>query len=143
MDARFRTLQIIWAAMSAGVVTYTGVMVALILLGLVDMPGLPPIVLTLGALVAASILGTGLVVRRRLVEAIPPGGTPETRFGQYQTATMIGLALMEGGGLLLITLGLLAGSPTWVLAGGGASLLMLMNARPRANEAGIGGATRR
>ena len=143
MEARFRTLQLIWAAMSGGIVMYTGVMVVLLVLGLIEMPGLPRIALTLGAVVAASILGIGMVKRRRLIEAIPPGITPETRFGHYQTATIIGLGIMEGGGLFLITLGLVAGSPTWVLAGGGASLLMLAISRPRADEAGIGGAGRR
>ena len=138
MEARFKTLQIIWAAMLAGVVAYTAVLFVVLRLGMVEMPVLPAWVMTVGASVVLVYMAGVTVVRRRMVEAIPAGAAQDTRFAQYQTATIVGLALLEGGGLLLISLGILADSSIWVLAGGGASLWMMALARPQRSEAGIG-----
>ncbi len=46
---------------------------------------------------------------------------------------------MESGGLAVITLGVLASSTTWILAGGGAALGMMVLAKPNREEAGIDG----
>ncbi|MSR20156.1 MAG: hypothetical protein EXR91_04150 [Gemmatimonadetes bacterium] len=100
MEARFKTLQIIWAAMLAGVVAYTAVLFVVLRLGMVEMPVLPAWVMTVGAAVVLVYMAGVTVVRRRIVEAIPAGAAQDTRFAQYQTATIVGLALLEGGGLL-------------------------------------------
>ena len=137
MEARFKTLQIIWAAMLAGVVAYTAVLFVVLRLGMVEMPVLPAWVMTVGALVVLVYMAGVTVVRRRMIEAIPAGASQDTRFARYQTATIVGLALLEAGGLLLISLGILADSSIWVLAGGGASLWMMALARPQRSGAGI------
>ena len=138
MEARFKTLQVIWAVMLAGVVTYTAVLFVLVRLGMVDMRVLSPSILTVGAAAVLVYMAGVTVVRRRMIEAIPAGASQDTRFARYQTATIVGLALLEAGGLLLISLGILADSSIWVLAGGGASLWMMALARPQRSEAGIG-----
>ncbi len=61
---------------------------------------LPAWVMTVGASVVLVYMAGVTVVRRRMVEAIPAGAAQDTRFAQYQTATIVGLALLEGGGLL-------------------------------------------
>jgi hypothetical protein len=47
------------------------------------------------------------------------------------------MVLMQSGGLIVITLGLVSSSPTWILAGGGAAVGMMALARPTAEETGI------
>ena len=143
MEARFRTLLIIWAAMLSGVVTYTAVVFVVLRLGVMEMPALPSWVMTAVASALLIYMGGVTVVRRRMVEAIPAGIAQDARLARYQTATIVGLGLLEAGGLMLISAGILARSPTWVLAGGGASLWMMALARPQRSEAGIGGPRRR
>lgn len=142
MEARFKTLQTVWLALLGGVAAYTTAGVLLITVAALDVGVLGPSVLTVAAATVVVYMAGGLVVRRRMVDAIPAGVDEETHFARYQTATLVGLGLLESGGLLLVTLGLLANAPTWVLAGGAASLCMMTLARPRKNEARLGGAER-
>jgi amino acid transporter len=88
-----------------------------------------------GALV---LMLSGLGLKRRLVGAIPRGAHEAKRLEQYFAATIVGLALVEGGGLFLITLSIVADTPVWVLAGGGTALWMLVIGRPRREETGPG-----
>ena len=106
---------------------------------MVEMPVLPSWVITVGASAVLVYMAGVTVVRRRMVDLIPARAAQDTRFARYQTATIVGLALHEGGGLLLISLGILADSSIWVLAGGGASLWLMALARPKRSEAGMGG----
>lgn len=137
MEARFKTLQIIWAALLGGTAGYTAVVAVVVQLRVVDAPALPPGVMAIAATVAVLHMGVGTVARRRMIEAIPTDAPHDARFAKYQMATIVGLAILEAGGLLVITLGILADSTTWVLAGGGASLWTMALARPQRSEAGI------
>ena len=133
---RIRTLQIIWAAMVAGVVIYTAVVAVVMRTGSTPSASLDPSIMNLiGAGVLAYMVG-GVFARRTMVERIPRDAAPEARMGAYQTAVIVGLALSESGGLILVTMGMLTGAPTWVLAGGGAAAILMFMARPTGEEIG-------
>ncbi|NNF14629.1 MAG: hypothetical protein HKN72_15485, partial [Gemmatimonadetes bacterium] len=50
------------------------------------------------------------------------------------TACIITLALIEGGGLIVITLSIVTGVATWALVGGGAAVVVMLMARPARSE---------
>ena len=92
--------------------------------------------LLIGAGVLAYMVG-GVFVRRTMVERIPRDAEPEARMAAYQTAVILGLALSESGGLILVTLGMLTGASTWVLAGGASAAVLMFMARPTGEEIGV------
>ena len=133
-ELSIRQLRIVWAGMIGGTVTYTAVVYVLISTGTVEMAAFGPDVMNVvGAVVMLQMVGA-VFLRRRLVAAIPDDAAPEVRQARYGSATIIALALMEGGGLLLITFGMMTGAATWVLAGGGAAAVLMLFARPSEEE---------
>lgn len=138
METRFKTLQIVWAAMMAGVFLYALVTYALIALGSITLDALPRRVLTLVAPVAVVGMIAGTVLRRRLIDAIPASLAPEQRLERYSVASITGLALIEGCGLLIITLALAAGAATWAILGGGLAIGTMGVSGPKRDEAGLG-----
>ena len=129
-------LRVIWMAMIGGTASYTLVIFALVSLGAISVDALPAAVMDGAGGLAILIMGGALFLRRALVARIPSSADREARITQYATATIVG---MESGGLIVITLGLVSSSPTWILAGGGAAVGMMALARPTAEEAGIEG----
>ena len=125
--------------MIGGTASYTLVIFALVSLGVVSVDALPAAVMDGAGGLAILIMGGALFLRRALVARIPSSADREARITQYATATIVGMVLMESGGLIVITLGLVSSSPTWILAGGGAAVGMMALARPTAKEAGIEG----
>ena len=108
-------------------------------LGTVAVEALPAVVTTVAGGLAILLMGSALFLRRALLAGIPRSADREARLKQYRTATIVGLALIESGGLVVITFGLLSSSPTWILAGGGAAVGMMALTRPTTEEAGIDG----
>ena len=133
-EMSLRQLRIVWGAMIGGTVTYTAVVYVLTATGTVEMAAFGQDIMNIvGAVVMLQMVGA-VVLRRRLVAAIPSHAEPDVRRSRYASATIIALALMEGGGLLLITFGMMTGSATWVLAGGGAAAVLMLFARPSEDE---------
>lgn len=137
MDARLRVIRILWLALMGGVATYTVIAVCLLTIGGIRFGALPPVAVSVGSVVVIVYMVAAVLVRRRLVAAIPRDADDQTRLGRYQSATILGLALLEAGGLFVITLGMLADAPAWILAGGLAAIWMMALGRPRADEAGL------
>jgi hypothetical protein len=136
---RFKVLQIIWLALMGGVASFAIVAYVLLTVVGIEMPGLPPIVLRVAAPAAVVGMAVGLLVRRKLLDAIPASAQGEQRVASYQAAVIVGLAVIEGCGLLIIVLSLVAGAPNWIPSGAAITLLMMAIARPRADEAGATG----
>ena len=125
-----KPLQVIWLGLMGGLVAYACVAVALVTVGGLDIGGLPPIVVIVTRVLALVIMGLGLWMRRALLAQIPrdlPAGERETR---SQTVTLASLALIEGGGILMITTSMIVGAPAWILVGAGAAVLLMVMARP-------------
>jgi hypothetical protein len=139
MTDRFRVLQIIWLALMGGVVMFAGV--AYVLMTIVDlqMPGLPPIVMRVVGPSAVVMMAGALMVRRRLLDAIPVSAGTNERLTRYSAAVIMSLALIEGPGLLIIVLSLVSNAPSWIPAGAAVTLLMMVLARPRREELGTAG----
>jgi hypothetical protein len=133
---RGRQLRIVWLAMCVGVATYTVVIFALVSAGTLALGVLDKSIVNVVASGVIVYMAAGLAVRRAMIARIPAGADPQARLAKYWTATIVALALMESGGLIVITLGMLASSPTWILAGGGAALGMMLLARPGQSEIG-------
>jgi hypothetical protein len=136
MTDRFKVLQIVWLAMMGGVVTFAVVAHALLTVMDLEMAGLPPMVLRVAGPVAVVMMGAGLLVRRKLLEAIPPGARGEERLARYHAAVLVGLAIIEGGGLLVIVLSLVSNAPSWIPAAAAITLGMMVLGRPRREELG-------
>lgn len=130
-------LQVIWGALVGGVVLYTLLIFVLMTAGTLDIASLDPSIMNMvGAAVMVYLVG-GIIVRRTMVGAIPDDADRSDKIQRYRVAIIVPMALMESGGLIVITLGLLSGSATWVLAGGGAAAALMLMARPSADEIGI------
>lgn len=131
----FQTLRVVWMAMVGGTLLYTLVAYVLLLAGVIDVGSAfgPEVMNYVGAFAVAQIV-VSLVVRRRLVAATPPGASREERMNHYFTACVVTLALIEGGGLFVITFSIITGVATWALVGGGAAVVVMVMARPLQSE---------
>ena len=87
--------------------------------------------------VAVTMMAGALVLRRTLVQKIPRDLPMDQRIARYQAATLIGLESIESAGILVISLALVSGATSWILAGGGAAALLMMTARPSEAEIGL------
>lgn len=132
-----RQLRMIWMALMGGVASYTAVVFVLVSLGTLALGSLPANIVNAAAGGVLVYMALGVAIRRTMLARLPPDGDDESRLTHYRSAVLIPLALMESGGLVIITLGMLSSSPTWVLAGGGAALAMMWMSRPNATEAGL------
>jgi len=134
-EARFRTAQIIWVALMAGVGAFAVVAFTLIAVLGQSFGTLEPQVLYVAAPVLVVMMFAGPVTGRRLEERIPRELAPSERLQRYQAARIVALALCEGPGLLAIVLALLSDQASWALAGGAASIWFMILARPRREDA--------
>ena len=131
------TLRAVWGALLGSVVVYTLLIWALMWTGTLGMEVLPTSIMSLVGAAVLVYMVAGVFVRRALVARIDPSLDREARLAAYTRATIVGLGLTESGGLILITLGLLSGSPTWVLVGGLAAAVLMLGGRP--DESDLGG----
>ena len=108
MEARFKTLQVMWGALMAGVLSYAVVAYCLVVFGGVVLSLAPRRALTFVGPVAVFGMVVGAMVQQSLGRAIPRDLDPTQRMARYASAVIVGLAVTEGCGLLVVTLGLLA-----------------------------------
>lgn len=128
-----KQLQILWAAMIGGVLVYAAVAYSLIVLGGIEFHAFDPAIMSvLGGVVLAWMVAA-LGVRRVMLARIPRDLPPEERRPRYLSTIVVVLALIEGGGLLMITFGMLVGAESWILVGGAAAAVFMVLARPTAD----------
>lgn len=127
--AELRQVRILWGAFMGGVALYTAVGWYVARSGVLASEGLDPGIVNAVATGVLVYMIAGVVFRRALVARLPRTDAA-ARSERYRVATMIGLALIESGGLVIITLGVLSHAPAWVLAGGSSALVMMLFARP-------------
>ncbi|MDX1647608.1 MAG: hypothetical protein R3304_10725 [Longimicrobiales bacterium] len=129
-----RALRVFWTLMIVTTLVYTGVVYGMMATGSVDVAAFDSSIMNVvGASVMVLLVGA-LVVRRRMLAVIPQDATPEERISRYGRLSVIAMAIMESGGILVITFAMLSGSPTWVLAGGGAAAILMLMAKPSREE---------
>ena len=135
---KLRELRIIHAAMLGGTVLYTLLAAFLVFTGVISVGtgGLPIPMQYAGAAILL-LMFAGVFLRRHLVGQISLDDPPEVRAPAYANAVIIGAALPEGGGPLLITLGIITSSATWILAGGLSAAFLMWQGRPTPEEAGL------
>ena len=131
-------LQIVWLALMGGVATFAVVAYALLTVVGLEMASLPPTVLRVAGAVAVVMMGVGLLVRRKLLEEIPARAQGAERLARYQAAVLVGLAIIEGSGLVILVLSFVSNAPSWIPAGAAVTLMMMVLARPRREELGSG-----
>jgi len=125
-----KPLRLIWAALTGGVTVYACVALALITVGGLEIGGLPPFMMNIIGPLALVLMGLGLWMRRAIPARIPRDLPAEEREGRYQAAVIASLALIEGGGILMTTVGMIAGTPAWILVGAGAAVVLMVMAKP-------------
>lgn len=131
-----KQLTTIWAALVGGVVLYTGIIGGMLATGRLVMSNLDPAVMNyVGAAVIVYMM-VAVFARRTMLAQIPADADPDERFQRYRLVTIVALAMMETGGLVVITAGMMAGSAQWVLAGGAAAAGTMYLARPSEDELG-------
>lgn len=135
---KLRELRIIHAAMLGGIVLYTVAAAFLVFSGVIRVgTGESMIPMQYAGAVILLFMFGGVFFRRHMVAQVSLDDPPEVRMPAYANAVIIGAALPEGGGLMLITLGIITSSPTWILAGGLAAAFLIWQGRPSAEEAGL------
>jgi hypothetical protein len=125
-----KPLQVVWLGLIGGVVAYACVAVVLIAVVGLELGGLPPIVVIVTRVLALVLMGLGLLARRKWPSLIPHDLPASERESQEQTMAIASLALIEGGGILMITTSMIAGAPAWILIGAGAAVLLMVLAKP-------------
>lgn len=136
-EPRLLALRIVWLALMAGVLVYAVVAwVLLAVMGLEIGSAQPVIARALGLAGGGGVvlLGVGLMVARKAEESAKPGADPEDVATRYFTLRIVGLALQESAGLLMITLSLLGGAATWAVASGLAAVAVMSISGPRAEH---------
>jgi len=129
-----RTMTVVWLALMAGVGVYAVVTYVLVeVLGTSVQGGAATLsgVLTWAASAAALVLGAGMVVSRRAEEIMDASATPERRVARYFTLKLVGLAIEEGAGFLVITLSLIAADGLWAVVAGIATIGVMAVSGPR------------
>jgi hypothetical protein len=137
VEARFKTLQLVWAALMFGVASFSIVVYSILTFTGVQIAALPADIMPYVVPIAFLGMIAGSIVRRRLIDAIPRDSTSEARMERYTTATIVGCAMTEGFGLLVIVLSLVTGAAMWALVGAGLALGVLAMASPDRREAGL------
>lgn len=141
-DARGRQTVLIWAALTAGVAGFTAVAWYLVASATVDLGLIDPALLPFIAAVIVPAGVAGFAVRGVLVRRIPESASDEQRATAHQAATIAGFGLADGAGIALVTASMVAGSTTWILIGGGASVLLLAAMKPDPQAGGRRGSAR-
>lgn len=137
MEERFKTLQLVWAALMFGVASFAIAAYSILTFTGVQIGALPAAIMPYAVPVAFLGMVAGSVVRRRLIDAIPRDSTSEVRLQRYTSATIVGCAVTEGSGLFVIVLSLLTGAAMWALVGAGLALAVMAMANPDRREAGL------
>lgn len=132
-----KELTLIWAALVGGVVLYTAVIGGLLYTGTLEMSAFDPALLNYVAAAVIVYMMVAVFARRTMVAQIPDHAPAEDRVQRYRIVTIVALAMMETGGLAVITMAMLAGSATWVIAGGAAAAGTMFMARPSKREIGL------
>ena len=131
------TLRIIHAGLIGDVFLYAVVATFLVLTGFRDSGAAPPIPMEYAGAGMLLVMASGVAIRRTMLAQVSLDDPPEIRLPAYANAVIIGAAVPEGAGLMLITLGLLNASVTWIAAGGVAAAFLIWQGRPRADEIGL------
>lgn len=132
-----KRIRLIWGALIAGVLCYTALAWVLASFGGVGSDLLPTSVMNGAGALAIAMMAGAQVLRRTLVRRIPRDLPPDQRVARYLTATLVGLATIESAGLLVISLAMVSGAASWILAGGGAAAVLMLTARPSEAEIGL------
>lgn len=132
-----KQLRIIWAALVVGTLLYTLLVVAVTVTGIAQVGTLDPTLLNYAGAAVMVYLVAGVFVRRRMIANIDRESPPEQRLAAYSAATILGAGLTEGGGLILVTLALMAGSASWALTGGLAAVVVMLMGRPTEEDIGL------
>lgn len=131
-DERFRVLHIIVGSLILGVVLFAAVAAWLITSGtFADF--ISPIPLEAVGVGVVALIFLAPVLAGKAKEA-PPDADRDTVFMQFQTGTIVGMAVREGAGLMGGVLALLAGSLPWLVGLAGASVLSMVLAWPKRDE---------
>jgi uncharacterized membrane protein YdcZ (DUF606 family) len=139
----FKHITVVWIGFVGGLTVYTGVAYGILTLGDLGLGVVPARAMSYVAAGGVALMLSGVWIRRRLVAAIPRSLDPQQRLQRYFTAFVVGMAVVEAAGLLVITLSIVADTPTWALAGGAAAIWTMVVTRPRRDEAGLGAPPRR
>ena len=136
-EPRLLAMRIVWMALMAGVAIYA--IVAWVLLEVMGVRiGDPASPLTRflpwAAVAGMLLLVAGMTVARRSEEPGDRSTSAEARVDRYFNLRIVGLALQESAGLLVITLGLLAGAAIWSVAGGIAAVAVMAISGPSAEH---------
>lgn len=133
-DARLLAMRIVWLALMAGVALYAGVAWVLVAIVHLDLgmsgsplPRLLPWITGGGVI----LLGVGLSVARRGEEPADREAPPEAKVDRYFMLRLVGVAIEESVGLLVVTVSLLAGAANWALAGGLAAVAVMAVSGPQ------------
>ena len=134
-DPRIRQVHIVSGGLAAGVLAYTGIAAALVVSGAwTDAVLADSTVLAAVALAVALLLVLAPVLRRRILEGREPPGDADEVLSRWVGASILGMALRDGAGVLGVTAGLLAASVPWILGFGIAALAAMGLAWPRGDE---------
>lgn len=114
LDARFRIVTTLWAALLGGVTVFTGVVWAMAsgMFGPAPSPTLAPGMAAKLLVACPLLMGAGIAFRHGDVGT---HAEAERWLAAYQTRVVVALALEESGALLGLVLCLLAGRPNWAL----------------------------
>lgn len=134
LDAPFRVMTIIWAALMMGVAAFAAVAWFLVSSGTLSPGAIEAGRMNLFAPVLLVLMAGGIVVGRRLEGSIDREAEDAVIVQRYQAARIVGLALIEGPALAIIALSLVAGTGGWILGGAGAALWAMYLARPRRED---------
>ena len=133
LEARFRAVSIVWAAMLAGVTLFAAVVWGLA--GGLLAPGfsasLAPGPASKLLILAPVLLAAGIAYRNgevgRRVDA-------DSRLAAWQARITVASALQEGGGICGLAISLLAARPSWALGVWAVTVVAMVLSRPRRQE---------
>ncbi len=135
LDTPIRMMTAIWLVLTAGIVLFAGAIYVLLTTGAVDLDAsLDPALMAVIAPLALVMMAAGLVLGRRLQNAIAAELSPEDKIRRYQTARIIALASQEGPVLAVGVLSLLTGSVSWVTGVTLVGVWTMFLARPRRDD---------
>ncbi len=133
----FQSLQIVWVALMCGLAAYTVIAYGVLAFGIIGASPVSTFVLRVAGTVAGAILWSGLIVRRKMIRAIDPQAPPAERLREYARASVLGLALVDAGGFLLVSLGIAAAAPMAPLVLGGAAIGVMALSGPKREHIGL------
>lgn len=132
IDARFRTIFMLWASLLSGVTIFTVVVVALTTGRLGNWtPSLHPDLVLKALAIPVLLMAGGIAFRRRELDLT---GEESVVLQRYQMQVLVAGAMQEGGGVLGLILCLLGGMPSWAIAVWGMTAIAMNMTRPQRSE---------